>query len=350
MIKKIFNCISIHNGGGIVYLSMMHSEIDKKGNLVLLDYRSKSMLKPFINAEIRFFKKSIFRNFAVLIERIKCYIFFKKYLKKLDKREYFCEYYLNGLPPLFRFPINTNKVFILFQNKNLFNLINFFDKRFYFKLKFNIYHILHKSLINLFLKKSDNIIVQTNSMYKLIELVKPNNKIYIQDRFWKKYTLSSYMKFFKEVNLNHERSLFSKIEKITKMNKLFFYPASFDPHKNHKLLLNCFLNISKKLNKNVKLLVTIESSQVPNRDRYEKDIIFLGNQSIQNIFALYDLVDYLIYPSINESLGLPLLEAKLKKLPIIASDMDFVYDVCSPISTFNPYSAKDIYEKISELI
>ena len=58
----------------------------------------------------------------------------------------------------------------------------------------------------------------------------------------------------------------------------------------------------------------------------------------------------MIYPSINESLGLPLLEAKLKKLPIIASDMDFVYDVCSPISTFNPYSAKDIYEKISELI
>ena len=77
MIKKIFNCISIHNGGGIIYLSMMHSEIDKKGNLILLDYRSKSMLKPFINAEVRFFKK-YFRNFSVLIERIKCYVIFKK--------------------------------------------------------------------------------------------------------------------------------------------------------------------------------------------------------------------------------------------------------------------------------
>ena len=32
MINKIYNCISIHNGGGIVYLSMMHNEIDKKGN------------------------------------------------------------------------------------------------------------------------------------------------------------------------------------------------------------------------------------------------------------------------------------------------------------------------------
>ena len=316
MIKKIFNCISIHSGGGIIYLSMMHSEIDKKGNLVLLDYRSKSMLKPFINAEVRFFKKSIFRNFAVLIERIKCHLIFKKNLKKLNSREYFIEYYLNGLPPLFRFPIKTNKVFILFQNKNLFNLLNFYDEKLYFKLKFNIYHILHKFLINLFLRNSDNIIVQTKSMYKLIRLAKPNNKIYIQDKFWKKFTISSYLKFFRDINLNYEKSLLNKIKKISISNILFFYPASFDPHKNHKLLLNCFLKLSKQSNKNIKLLVTIESNQIPYRDRYTKDIIFLGNQPIQNIFALYDLVDYLIFPSINESLGLPLLEAKLKKIPI----------------------------------
>ena len=52
MIRKIFNCISIHNGGGIMYLSMMHSEMDKKENLIFLHYRAKNNLKPFINAEI----------------------------------------------------------------------------------------------------------------------------------------------------------------------------------------------------------------------------------------------------------------------------------------------------------
>ena len=43
MIKKIFNCISIHNGGGINYLSMMHNDIDKKDNLIFLDQRAKKI-------------------------------------------------------------------------------------------------------------------------------------------------------------------------------------------------------------------------------------------------------------------------------------------------------------------
>ena len=120
MIRNIFNCISIHNGGGLVYLSMMHSDLDKKENLILLDYRAKNNLKPFINAEIKYFKKSIFRNFYVLLERLKKRKIFNGYIKKFNTNELFSEYYLNGLPPLFRFPFPSNKTFILFQNRNLF--------------------------------------------------------------------------------------------------------------------------------------------------------------------------------------------------------------------------------------
>ena len=58
IIRNIYNCISIHNGGGIVYLSMMHSEIDKKGNLVFLDFRAKKDLLPFFNAETIYFRKT----------------------------------------------------------------------------------------------------------------------------------------------------------------------------------------------------------------------------------------------------------------------------------------------------
>ena len=54
MIKKIFNCISIHNGGGITYLSLMHHEIDKKV-IFFLDHRAKKLVKPFLK-EIIYFK------------------------------------------------------------------------------------------------------------------------------------------------------------------------------------------------------------------------------------------------------------------------------------------------------
>ena len=110
MIRKIFNCISIHNGGGIIYLSIMHSELDKKGNLIFLDYRAKQNLKPFMNAEIKYFKKNIFRNFYVLLERFKKRKIHSRYSNKFNKSEVFSEYYLNGLPPLVRFPFSNNKI------------------------------------------------------------------------------------------------------------------------------------------------------------------------------------------------------------------------------------------------
>ena len=164
MIKKIFNCISIHSGGGSPYLSMMHNDLDKRSNLIFLDHRAKQSIKEFRYAEIKFFKKNLFRNLFVFKERLKYTLIFQRYLRKYNKKECINEYFLNGIPPLFRFPFSTNKVFILFQNKNLFSYLNYFDKKLFFKLKFIIYHLIHSLLINLFLKNTDTIIVQTNSM------------------------------------------------------------------------------------------------------------------------------------------------------------------------------------------
>ena len=76
----------------------------------------------------------------------------------------------------------------------------------------------------------------------------------------------------------------------------------------------------------------------------------MGNQSNKVINKIYKIVNFLIFPSLNESLGLPLIEANLYKLPIIASDLDYVYDVCEPSLTFDPYSEEDIFKKILEIL
>ena len=65
---------------------------------------------------------------------------------------------------------------------------------------------------------------------------------------------------------------------------------------------------------------------------------------------IYKIADFLIFPSLNESLGLPLIEASFYNLPIISSNLDYVFDVCNPILTFNPYSGDDIYRKILDSI
>ena len=47
-------------------------------------------------------------------------------------------------------------------------------------------------------------------------------------------------------------------------------------------------------------------------------------------------------PSLQESFGLPLVEASSMALPIIASDLDYVFDVCEPDYVFNPNCHKSI--------
>ena len=68
------------------------------------------------------------------------------------------------------------------------------------------------------------------------------------------------------------------------------------------------------------------------------------------INEIYKISDFLIFPSLNESLGLPLIEASLHKLPIIASNLDYVYEVCEPNLTFDPNSEEDLTQKILEAI
>jgi glycosyltransferase involved in cell wall biosynthesis len=50
----------------------------------------------------------------------------------------------------------------------------------------------------------------------------------------------------------------------------------------------------------------------------------------------------LIFPSLFESFGLPLLEAAKAGLPILASERDYVRDVVKPVASFDPESALSI--------
>lgn len=348
MISRIYNCLDIHEGGGIVYLSLMHEELDRKDNLLLLDFRAKGKLEVFKYAEIKYYKKTIFRNFLVFLKRYKVFYRYKSYLYKVNKNKKFKEYFLSGIPPLFRFSNFQSRNYILFQNRNIFNnayLLNIFKL---FKFKYILYHLINKSLINILLRKRDIIIVQTKSMQKLISIKKPFNKIILKDNYFKNININDYFKNYL-YPINCENKIISDLKLFTKNSTLFFYPALYLPHKNHNILFSSFNKASKVIKKNIKLIVTIKQTDFPKKFN-TNNIISINNLPLHQIHEIYKFVDYLIYPSISESLGLPLLEAKLNKLPIIASDMDFVYDICIPISTFNPFSEDSVFEEIYNVL
>ena len=58
-----------------------------------------------------------------------------------------------------------------------------------------------------------------------------------------KFTIIFYNNYFINLKFRKEYKLISYLEDLSKINILFFYPASLDPHKNHKLLLSSFKKI-----------------------------------------------------------------------------------------------------------
>ena len=67
MIKKIFNCISIHSGGGITYLSMMHNDLDKRSNLIFFwIIERENLSKNFAMQKSNILKKIYFEIYLYL--------------------------------------------------------------------------------------------------------------------------------------------------------------------------------------------------------------------------------------------------------------------------------------------
>jgi glycosyltransferase involved in cell wall biosynthesis len=68
------------------------------------------------------------------------------------------------------------------------------------------------------------------------------------------------------------------------------------------------------------------------------------------VVKLYVRSSALIFPSLSESFGLPLIEASSLGLPILAGEVDFVRDVCKPAHTFDPTSPVSIERAVLRFI
>lgn len=158
------------------------------------------------------------------------------------------------------------------------------------------------------------------------------------------------------LNLFHP-SFFSKREKnLGKESSQFIYVASANPNKNHRALIQAWALLAAE-NIFPQLSVTIAESNFE-LIQYLGDIcrksgakiINLGDIDYDQIIELYGRSDVLIYPSVLESLGLPLLEAKHYGLDILAPEMDYVRDLVHPAQTFDPRSATSMARAVKRYL
>lgn len=133
--------------------------------------------------------------------------------------------------------------------------------------------------------------------------------------------------------------------KSTIDDKKFLYVASGEPHKNHRRLIEAWcllagdrmfptLNLTLDPRKSPDLCAWISDREASHGLR----ITNLGALGRVELLTAFRNCSALIYPSYNESFGLPLIEARSFGIPIIAAELDYVRDVAVPAQTFDPRS------------
>lgn len=129
----------------------------------------------------------------------------------------------------------------------------------------------------------------------------------------------------------------------------FIYVASGEPHKNHLRLIEAWGLLAKD-GVFPSLCLTLDEirfvglcSEIEGlRQRHALQIKNVGELTHQEVLALYGKVGATINPSLCESFGLPLIEARQAGLPVLAAELDHVRDVIDPEQTFDPESSVSI--------
>lgn len=92
------------------------------------------------------------------------------------------------------------------------------------------------------------------------------------------------------------------------------------------------LKLKKLIDENIKLGARIENH---------------GYVSFDKVIELYNKSKATIYPSLNESLGLGIIEAAEAGCDVIGCDLPYVYAVCKPSLSFQPRDAQSIANAVS---
>jgi glycosyltransferase involved in cell wall biosynthesis len=143
-------------------------------------------------------------------------------------------------------------------------------------------------------------------------------------------------------------------EKYTDGKEYFIYVGAIQPRKNLIKLLKAFSIFKKRLQSNMKLVITgrlawknQEFLQLINTYKYKSDVILTGYVAEQELAALLGSAYALVYPSMFEGFGVPVAEAMKCEVPVLTSEKTSMQEVAGDAALyFNPKEHADIADKM----
>lgn len=306
----LVDAIFIHNGGGKVLLDYLVEQLEQREIDVFYLFDKRLKNKPYL---IKKSNQSIYL-LASLIKRDKFYRKNKNLFSKV--------FILGNIPPLCK--INA-EVITYFHNLIYLSVPKEFSFREQIKYRLKI------SVINVFKTNTDIWVVQSEE---------------VRNQFVEK---------FNEVDKINVISYYPEIksERQAKREKgRMMYVSNAQANKNHKRLIDAFCRAYDEVKKGELVLTVnndfceiVEIIKKAQDDGYP--IINLGFINRNDLAKEYLKTEYVIFPSLSESLGLGIIEGITMGCKIIGANLPYTFAVCKPSLTFEP---QDIFSIKSSIL
>lgn len=314
--KLLINASNIHSGGASILLNYFLNEADfSKYSSITLAIDARCILTPKVSTNL-----AIIRVMPTLLGRM-----WNEVKISFFHGDLLC---FGNLPPLLWGLKNTT----VFLHNALYFEPDLCSK---FGLKARLRLFVESCLFRLRLQAATKFLVQSPHMKRqLSKLSVDPNKIIIAP--------------FADVH-SQEEGLVS--------SGSFICVSSGDAHKNVMNLILAWEILAQE-GLSPQLLLTLNQNQYPNLtdwiklkiDQLRLNIKNLGTIDQDEINDVYRTGAALIFPSLIESFGLPLIEAREAGVDILAPELDYVRDVVSPIETFDPQSPLSISRAVKRYL
>ena len=140
-------------------------------------------------------------------------------------------------------------------------------------------------------------------------------------------------------------------DKFNLPDKYILYVGRVNVRKNLEILLDANILLKKKY-KIVIIGASDNDNGLVNRIKldFKNDVIIMGHLSQDDLSGVLAAAKVLVFPSLAEGFGLPPIEAMKSGVPVIVSNIEVHKEICSSSALyFNPFSAKDLVEKIETI-
>lgn len=320
--KSVFiHAPNIRHGGGMLLLNQIIESIENK-NIELSgcfssNIKFKENQRSSSSRKIKLYSASLFQYFYSNIHLFE------------NSKNHPIFLFFGNLPPF----IKTNGFSVLFLHSKL--LVEPVSRyKLSFKGKINL--IIRKTLLKIFYRNIDLIIVQTPSMKRLAKDFMPARSVIC-------------FPFY-----NTQPVGISSDKKYD-----FIYPSFSYVYKNYNNLLQSLILLAKK-EKYPKMIFALDpmidqdliNQIIKYKAEFKLDIELLLDATFADILDFYQKSSCLIWPSFTESLGIPILDAINAQTDVIASDLEYINDLLDlPLERkFNPYSPISIAQTIENYL